>query len=145
MVILFCPDYEMMADENLSKWSSRFCQKCLPVDYPHKGPIMQSVSDLFAVGLDKLLSKQSNGRWNGTCEHSFEVTVLGVLIKFRKSLCRHDMDTPSILRVLCDGKPLIPGGFPSKSACNVGLCVSFAVSLNNLSKKQSSGRWLETP
>ena len=44
-----------------------------PVDSPYKGPVMRSVDVLFVASLNKLLNKQSSGRWFETPWRSSEV------------------------------------------------------------------------
>ena len=47
-----------------------------PVDSHHKGPVMRSFGVSFNVSLNKLLNKQSRGRWIEKSWLSFDVTVM---------------------------------------------------------------------
>ena len=63
--------------------------------------------------------------------------------------CMYMMTTPNgekfVLLVLCDGNPLVTGGFPSQRPVTRSFDVFFYLHLNKRLSKQSGRRWFETP
>ena len=55
-----------------------------------------------------------------------------------------DMEMIYVLLALCEGNPLVTGGFPSQMDNNMGFDSFFGDILSKLSK-QSSYQWLEMP
>ena len=80
---------------------------------------------LFSVAMWRVESMHSTG---GTFPY-------WGLLQCRTGWC-HDMEMLSALLALCDGKPLVTGGFPSQRASNISFGVFFDVSLNKLLNKQ---------
>ena len=62
-----------------------------------------------------------------------------------KSEWRHQMEKFSALLALCEGKPLVTGGFPSQRPVTRSFDVLFDLRLNKRFNKQSRRRWFETP
>ena len=58
---------------------------------------------------------------------------------------RHQMKTFSALLALCEGNPLVTGGFPSQRPVTRSFDVFFHLRLNKRLSKQSRRRWFETP
>ena len=56
----------------------------------------------------------------------------------------HEMETVSTSLAICEGNPLVTGGFSSQKASNTGFGVFFDVSLNKRLNTQSSRRWFKT-
>ena len=56
----------------------------------------------------------------------------------------HDIETLSALPIICEGNPLVIGGFHPVNASNMGLDAYFVVSLNKWFDKQSSCWWFKT-
>ena len=55
---------------------------------------------------------------------------------------RHDNAAPSMVLALCEGNPLLTGGFPAQRPCNASFFFN-EVSLNKLLEKRLSGQWFE--
>ena len=45
----------------------------VPIDFPHKGPVMHTFGVSFVVGLNKLFNKQSIFRWFGKSFDDIEI------------------------------------------------------------------------
>ena len=58
---------------------------------------------------------------------------------------RHQMETFSLLLVLCEGNPLVTSGFPSERPVMQSFEVCFDLCLNKQLSKQSRCRQLQTP
>ena len=57
----------------------------------------------------------------------------------------HQMETFSALLTLCDGNPLVTGGFPPQRQVTRRFDVFFGMRLNKRLNKQSRRRWFQTP
>ena len=58
---------------------------------------------------------------------------------------RHQMETFSTLRALCEGNPSATGGFPSQRPVTRSFDIFFDLRLNNRLSKQLRRRWFVTP
>ena len=57
---------------------------------------------------------------------------------------RHQMETRFLLLALCEGNPLVTGGFPSQRPVTWSFGVFFDLHMNKWLSKQSRHRWFET-
>ena len=62
-----------------------------------------------------------------------------------RPIWRHQMETFFTLLALCEGNPLVTGGFPSQRPVTRSFDVFFDLRLNKLLSKKSRRRWFETP
>ena len=70
--------------------------------------------------------------------------VVAVLIMCVFSWWRHQMETVSALLVLCEGNPLVTGGFPSQRPVTERFNIFVDLYLKKRLIKQSARRWFET-
>ena len=113
-----------------------------------------SPTNSLVVSRNKLLNKQSSGRWFLRQWRLCGVTVTlryYVIIPyvswdhFRCSRWRHQMETFSALLAICAGNSPVTGEFPAQRPVTRSFDVFFDLRLNKRLSKQSRGWWFETP
>ena len=83
--------------------------------------------------------------WETGCNHWTWFTYFHYRVWMKYLIWCHHMETLSALPALCEGNPLVTGGFPSQRASSTGFVVFFDVSLNKLLSKQLHCWWFEMP
>ena len=80
------------------------------------------------------------------CLHQHGASLgCSIICKSRSSWWRHQMETFSVLLVLCTGNSQVTGEFPSQRPVTRSFDVFFDLRPNKQLSKQSRRRWFETP
>ena len=101
----------------------------LPVDSPHKEPVMRKHFDVITWLINIL------------CKHCVYIFRMG----WPRTWWRHLMETFSALLALCVGNSPVTGEFPSQRPVTRSFDVFFDLSLNKRLSKHTWGWWFKTP
>ena len=99
-------------------------------EFPTQRPVTRSFDVFFDLCPNERLSKQLWGWWFGTLWSPLWRHRNALYSRRQISCWRHQMEPFSRLLVLCEGNPLVTGGFPSQRSVTRSFDVFFDLRLN---------------
>ena len=134
---------------------SHYLNQCwVIINWILRNKLQRNFNQSMKFSFTSMHLKMSPATWRPFCSGEDELSV-AQRVFFQVLSCwdrvtrisrwRHQMDTFSALRALCEGNPPVIDGFPSERPVTRSFDVFLDLRLNKRLSKQSMRRWFETP